>query len=313
MHLALVVDKSEAYLEFQKDMILNDWSIDKKDVEKFDNVKDSGFDNLFDESPTAIVSMLDLQTLKKNIDFLTKADDDTLQEKFDNGVIFLTNQPRNSTKKLETFIKDKGGLLIVPPTAKEQSLSAKIVGSMGLSRDVRDFVLDYVGDDYPQLISLARSISSASAEKRKRITVDDVIIRFPQDKGSVSIWGIEKYLSSGNAEKAIEYLHRTLKNTPPLLALGAIKSKYVLAYRVGAILDNDSTMTLPKIAETLNVANNYPLKLAFDMAKSTNFENLGKIFYRIMETDSNMKGGLNVNSSVLLDLLVVDICNSMKK
>lgn len=315
MKLAVIIDKSDSYLSFQKDNILKKWQVDDAEVEAVDSFARVGEENIFGESPTCSISINNLDQWKKLVKDIEKSHENgELSKKVSNGLVITTNLARNSTKKLETLVKSLDGEIIVAKeSAKDKTnVSSKMLSSLSLSSEANDFLVDYAADDYDSLIPIIQSLSEIPKSQQRKISIDDLLIRLPRPPGSIPPWEIEKPLFAGDADKTIETYRRIVAHNHYLVVLSILKNKILLSWRISALLEDNPRITDAKASSALGVPMNYPFRLSFATAKKIGFQKMSDVLYIIAETESQVKGGSSASSSVIMEMALIKILNKLK-
>lgn len=313
MKIALIVDKSQPYLDFQRDRIFTQWNVDDFDhVKSFSEVGEA---TIFGEPPASAIFLNDINSVKKIYEDLAQAEkSNILESRLSQGLIMTTTVARVSTKKLESFIKDNGGIVVF---AKENSkdktnVTDKLLNETSLNREVKKFLSEYIGDDYETLVSLLRNISVLSPKQQNKLEVEDMFIRLPQSPGSVAPWEIEKPLMSGDANSTIELYRRISQHSHYLVVLSILKNKIQLSWRIASLLSIDSRMSLADSASALGVANNYPFKLATENAKKLGLNKLEYCLSVIADTEADVKGGSSADGNVIMEITLMKILNKLR-
>lgn len=306
LKLALVIDKSKSYTDFQKERILKDWGILPSELKKVTGLSQVGGSTLFGKSPTALMVISDTDEVKNLVKALEEVS--SIDSVIGEGLIIMTSVARTSTKKLETLVAALGGeVVIAKPGAKDgMSTGEKLINDLGFAPEVKNYLLAYVGDDYEALIPIARSLSEIPKEQHKRITVEDIYIRLPKAPGAVPPWEIEKPLFADNISKTIEVFRRIHQNSDLLVVLFVLKNKMTLAYRAGAMIEANPRISSADVAAALGVTDNYPLKLAMGQHKRYGLEKLEKIAQLLADTERKVKGGSAMPGDVTMEIMLVE-------
>lgn len=309
LKLALVIDKSKSYTDFQKERILKDWNILPSELKKVSGLSEVGGSTLFGKAPTALLVISDADEVKsivKTFEEIQAAS--SIHSVVGEGLIIMTSVARTSTKKLETIIAALGGeVVIAKPGAKDgMTTGEKLINDLGFTREVKNYLLAYVGDDYEALIPIARSLSDIPKDQHKRITIEDIYIRLPKAPGAVPPWEIEKPLFADNISKTIEVFRRIHQNSDLLVVLFVLKNKMTLAYRAGAMIEANPRISSADVADALGVTDNYPLKLAMGQHKRYGLEKLEKIAQLLADTERKVKGGSAMRGDVTMEIMLVE-------
>lgn len=315
LKLALVIDKSKSYTDFQKERILKEWGVASSELKNVSSLAEVGGSTLFGAAPTALMVISDADEVKNLVKaFEEIKESSSIESAVGEGLILMTSVARTSTKKLETLIAAFGGeVAIAKPGAKDgMSTGEKLINDLGFTREVKNYLLAYVGDDYEALIPIARSLSDIPKEQHKKITIEDIYIRLPKAPGAVPPWEIEKPLFAGDISKTVEVFRRIHQNSDLLVVLFVLKNKMTLAYRAGAMLEANPRITSAEVASALGVTDNYPLKLAMGQHKRYGLAKLEKIAQLMADTERKIKGGSAMRGDVTMELMLVEFQNILR-
>lgn len=314
MRLALILDKSAAFIGFERDRVLERWNAadsDRRNVSSFGEV---GEVSLLGAPPVSFLELSGPEDVKKLLEALKKLSPDDMRTKLAPGLVIHGSVNRNSTRKLEALVTDLGGEVILSKANSKDrtNIVEKLLRGTALTWDVKRFIIDYSGDEYDSMLSFIRNVGDLTAAQQKRITVEDVVIRTPQSEGSIPPWDIEKPLMSGDIEGTIRNFRRIVSHSHPLVVISVVKNKLTLSYRVAALMDS-GTRTLPEISRSLGVPNNYPLKLARESATRLGSKKLEKLLHIVTEMESNAKGGSSANLNASVEVSLVEMCIILRR
>lgn len=314
MKIALIIDKSRPYLDFQRDKILSDWKIDEYELVK--SFSEVGEATIFGIPPTSEMFIEDTNGIKKLLNDLEQASSNgTLNSRLEQGLVVKTTVARVSTKKLESFIKDNGGIVVfAKENAKDKTkVSDKMLSQTGLNNKVKDFLSDYIGDDYETLITILRSIDVLSHKQQYALQVDDMFIRLPQPPGAIPPWEIEKPIMAGDANKTIEMYRRITQHSHYLVIVSILKNKLQLAWKIASLMSVQPNMSMANLANALNTPNNYPFKLSYNTAKDFGQKNLESCLKILLEAESNVKGNSNADGNVIIEIALMNIVSKLRR
>lgn len=312
--IALIIDKSQSYLDFQKIETLKTWDLIIDEAMNVSNFSMVGESSLFGNPPPAVMHINDLSQLKSLLAILEAFDQEQLKQKVQHGFIMTTTVSRVSTKKLEALVTKLGGTIVLSKESSKDKTNVvtKMLAGTKIPRSVKDFITEYAGDDYESVISIVKSISTLPPASQQKLTIEAIYIRMPQSEGSVAPWEIEKPLMAGNTDETIRMYRRITQHTSYMVILSILKNKLHLAYKVGAYTHFEQTKDLAKLSKGLNVPNTYPLRLASQMASKQGVETITKIFNMILETERKVKGGSSSDSNVEMEMMLVAISNNVR-
>lgn len=308
---ALVLDKSQAYLNFQRERLLKEWQVDKSDTQSAKSLKSIGSATLFGGVPTSIINIERTEDVKTLVEELESSSPETLSATFEAGLIITCNADRRYTKKLEAIVKKLGGQVTSPPSGKsEESVPVKLVKELGLKPSVRDFLLQYVGQDVEAVLPMLESLSAIPREYHSRITEEDIYYRMPQPPGSVPPWEIEKFVFAGDVGKAIEIARRINQHSSYLLWLAVLKKKVTTAYRAAQLLTIQPSMSDNDLAAALGVPTK-GLYFTKKNAKSYGPAKLEKAMMVIAQGEAKIKGASAAPGEAVSEMMLVELCHIM--
>jgi len=312
--IALIVDKQEAYVRFERDRILKSWGVEWDETRSIKKIGEAGLSSLFGAAPISVLELNDKSEAKETSEILKKAKESDFTRWGNPGLVIITTVDRTSTKTLEKLIREAGGEVIL---AKENSKdktppAARLVDELSLPRESKAFLKNFAGDDYSSILSLMKTLGDLTPKQQQRITVEDLMVRLPQAPGAIPPWEIEPALLRGDITQAVELYRRVSKTSSYLVVLAILKNKFNLVFKVASLLSLNEGMTLPKLATTLGVPNNYPLKLAYNSAKAWGVKKSLQIIDTIAETEDKVKGGSSADAHVFMETMLVRIATSVR-
>lgn len=314
VNIAFAIDKSEAYVNFQKNKLIDDWGLAGSDIKYIEKIGEAGIATLFGSAPVSVLHFETKEEIQEAFNIISKASKSELERFATPGLIMLTDVDRRSTAKMEKFLTGIGGEVRV---AKEKSsdktpVTRTLLNDLNLSRDVKNFIEDYVGDDYTAALGLIRTLGNLTREQQRAISIDEVALRLPTPPGGVPPWEIEKPLFAGDVSKTIELYRRIANASHYLVVLTIIKNKFSLAWKVNSLQVLNPSIQKAEIASALGVPNNYPLQIAMGYSKDYGEKKLKNILEEIALVESKVKGGSAVDSDSLMEILLVKIMNVLR-
>lgn len=316
MKMALIIDKSESYIGFERTNVFKKWSVNESEVEKVESLGRVGEETIFGEVYPSYMSVNSLDQWKKLVADVEKLlKNDELEHKVREGLVITSTLARNSTKKLEEIVKKHSGEVIVAKeSAKDKTnVSAKMLSSLSLNKQVKDFLVEYAADDYDSLVSVISNISEISPAAQSRITIEDMYVRLPKPPGSVAPWLLETPLFKGDIVETITMYRRITQHSHFLVVLSLLKNKVVLSWRIASLMQNNPRITEADAASSLGVAKNFPFTLAFRNAKSFGYEKMEKILSTLVEAEAKVKGGASADSDIVMELALIKIATLLSK
>lgn len=310
--LVLIVDKSQAYLHFERDRTLDTWGVDKKDIRFTKTLVGSGAASLFGDVPTSVIHIDAAETAKRIITEMQERTKEDLTEAFSSGLLVTCELDRRQTKKLESVFKEYGGEVLCPPAGRnDEPVAVKLVRQLKLNPQVEEYLLGYVGQQYDAVIPFLETLSKIPAEHRKKITEEDIYYRIAQAPGSVPPWEIETPVMAGNVNEAINIARRVEANSSYLLWLSVLKNKITNAFRAAVLIEDNPRITDEKLAESLGVPTR-GLYFTRKTVKQHGREKLERAAVAIIVAEAKIKGGSAAPGSPMSEQLIVELCAIMR-
>lgn len=309
--IILIVEKSDVYSDYLKSEYLNEWNVSIGDVKKIEKLDEAGGKTLFGEAPPSILTVSTPAKVKELVKDLENAiKKEKLEEYIENGLIIIAKVNRVSTKKLETIVKNNNGKIEV--LEKNENIPIKILNTVHLTSEVRNFLLEYVGDDFESLIPLVRILKKSPPHIQKKATIESVYLRLPKPPGSVPPWEVENALFEKDLNKAIDVFRRIDRSSSFLVVLSMLKNKFMIAYRIAALLAENPNFTDVQITKILNMPNNYYYKKIKQISIKYKIEKLEKIVELLIETENNVKGAVNIKGSIQMEVSLIKLNQLLK-
>ena len=314
MKLALILDKSSAFRDFQRASILKQWQSDT-DVQRVNSLDEVGQETIFGNPSTAVMELDDISTIKKLVKDLESSSKNELNHKLRYGLVLVSGANRNSTKKLEQIVNHLGGRVILAKESSKDksSVTTRLLSNLSLGRSEKRFLEDYVAEDYDSLLSLLRSLETLTPKQQSMITVADLMIRLPQPPGSIPPWEIEKPLMQGDVPETISVYRRIILHSHPLVVLSVLRNKIQLMSRIAALEHFHGITDRAQLSAALSVSNSYALKLAQNMSRQLGLDVCQKLTELIAQAETDLKGGSQADNSVTMELLLVQIAKQVRK
>ncbi len=308
-NLVVIADKSEAYVHFERDRVLENWNIDYSGTRAIQKISEAGVASLFGDAPVSILSLDDKESVKNTAEKLKSASASELERWTTPGLIILTSVDRTSTKTLEKLVGDNGGEVILSKESSKAKVSPteKLVDGLSIPREVKTFLKEYAGDDYSSILALIKTLGALSPKQQQGITIEDLLVRMPQAPGAIPPWEIEPAIMRGDVTKAITLYRRVSQTSHLLVVLALLKNKFKLVFKVATLVEDNPRMTLDQLSKTLGVPNNYPLKLAYESAKKIGPRAATQLIELAAETEKKVKGGSSGNPHIMMEAMITRV------
>lgn len=311
MKLTLVIDKSSAFLDYMLRSIADLW-YEGAALRRINSTSEAGAMSLFGDDPiqwmkvdskNAVQDLLScFESLGEDADSRNKAFD----RKFPNGLILLCDIDRRSTRKLEKKIEQLGGTLTIPDPKNKRKVTEDLLSGFKLRNYVRDFVVDYVGDDYDLALPMVRFLKTFTDDELRALDLEDIQDELPIAPGSLPPWEPVNALLKGNLNEALEKARRVgnRNSTVYLTTFAVLRNKVHLISRVATF--NDIEVSDKVVSELLKVKNNYSLVVARRSARRIGYNDCHRLLTLVTGYEQKFKGGSMVSDSVLMDELLVE-------
>lgn len=314
-NLALIIDKSEAFISFQKDQILADWKSDPAATKHIERLNQAGGGTLFGGGITSLLLVEDAEAVKQLVtDLEAEEQAGSIASRVSSGLLITSSVARTSTKKLEALVAKLDGQVVITavPKGEKGTVAEKLVEGLNLNRDTKSFLLAYVGDDYEAVIPLVKTIGSLAPEQQCKITEEDLFLRMPQPPGSRPPWEVEKPLMRGDIGGTIDVYRRVAEHSHFLVVMKLLNNKFQSSYRVSALLTANPRMNDEALAEASGVTSK-TLWLHKNNHKSLGLAKLQTAVELLVKTEAQVKGGSRADGKVLVELLLVRLAILFKR
>ena len=315
MKIALITDPSEAMIGFKRDLLVDSWEIEPV-FQKIDKISEAGEVSLFGDAPISILVLDSNEKVKEMVKTLGEISPDMLKARAQFGLIIESSEALNVLSPLRKVCEKLGipmlNNLSNTGKAKDPNLVAnELLEDTNLSRDVKMFLLDYVGPDYDILIPIIRSVMKTNPQGQKKITVDDMQIRLTKEKATVVPWEIDNFLMKGNLTGALEALRRYPASSY-LIVLSVMKKKFVSAYRCSVVLDQKPKSNRAELSKSLKIPDTFALQKSMEIARKHGSVNLQKICECLSDTEDKMKGLLSAYPHVIMELAILRVYDLLR-
>lgn len=309
--IALIIDKSDAFINFQKDDFLEAWQVKPEEMKQVNRVGEAGGASLFGGTTAAILVLEDIDSVKQSVnDFVALEKAGTLTGKVSKGLLIVTGVARNSTKKLEAFVEKHGGSVVTSAPAKGTKISTveHLLSPLNLNRSAKNFIVSYVGDDYEAVIPLVKTLSNLTSEQQFNVSEQDIYVRFPQAPGSVPPWNLEKPIMRGDVNEVIDVFRRVSQHSHFLVVLAVLRNKFTVGYKVSVLLDANPR-TPDEVLVEASGSNPRSLWAMKKFHKDHGTEKLEKALLEIARTEAKVKGESAAPPLPTMELMLVRLAN----
>lgn len=308
--LFLIIDDSDIFLDKKTNEILENWKQDN--IYECSTItqwsKGIGNQITMFSKPCIKLDLRDDKNLKNFAELVKNKNKNNLfaDNWFENGVIIITNKIRG-TSKIVQLVKDSNGVIIQKKTNEEHK--KEILNSLKVNNSVKNFISEYIGDDYELLYLIANSINSV--KDTSLINLNNIQTFIPAKPGSIPPWDYINCLNSGNIAKANEQLDRVLENTHYLVVVSLLKN-----FMYNLLLYNIATKygykDIKQIAKIYNMKNQWTFLGVSKIRKDLNIKVCEYLLEEICYIEYLLKTGQNTNAEYLLHLYTMRAMLSIK-
>lgn len=313
MNLLFVMSDSEAHLRDEVIRQREKWgfkSSNVKTTETWNPALTRGSVSLFGEPTLIHLDLSDKNRLKSFVEMIDDKKSKYFEDHWFGQGVIITSTHAQGTKKIENLIKKSGGKVI--KKAKPAEMVKILLNRVNLSKESKDFLKDYAGENYEILFSIVNQIEKMDKSEQQNTTIEDLIIRLPSKPGAVPPWEFINPMLEGDAKKAIKLYERAIEGSHILVIMTFAKSNLQLLYRlkvlqsVGIWKSNEQAETIgerngPKIWNAANVAKKVDIKTAEYLAKLA------------LATEANLKGHSSANPDIIFKNFIAAVCIAIDK
>lgn len=313
MNLLFVMSDSEAHLRDEVIRQREKWgfkSSNVKTTETWNPALARGSVSLFGEPTLIHLDLSDKNRLKSFVEMIDDKKSKYFEDHWFGQGVIITSTHAQGTKKIENLIKKSGGKVI--KKAKPAEMVKILLNRVNLSKESKDFLKDYAGENYEILFSIVNQIEKMDKSEQQNTTIEDLIIRLPSKPGAVPPWEFINPMLEGDAKKAIKLYERAIEGSHILVTMTFAKSNLQLLYRlkvlqsVGIWKSNEQAETIgerngPKIWNAANVAKKVDIKTAEYLAKLA------------LATEANLKGHSSANPDIIFKNFIAAVCIAIDK
>lgn len=292
--LILIIERSKVYSDYLKNLYLEEFNVPIGEVKEITELNKAGGVTLFGEAPPSVLiasNPTEVKRLVKDIENAVKSGE--FEDYRENGLIIIANVNRVSTRKLERLVGEEGGVIDFVP--RGENITDRLLKSVSISHEVSQFLRDYIGENFENLIPLVKTLRGLPVEEQREYTVESAFLRLPEPPGAVPPWEVENALLRNDADKVIDVLHRIDRSSSYLVILAMLKNKFAIAYRVAALLSQNPSLSDAELAKTLKIPNNFYFKKISEMARYQGLHGITKIVSLLINTEAEVKGRVNIS------------------
>lgn len=223
---------------------LADWGYDLRHIKQGGRISERAQPGLFDDDMATLIRLSDpnKDINKKRLSDALDAVEEDPDYIIGNGLVIIYSLPENlkETKRAISLIKNLGGVYSSPKKNKTSEIS-EILSKVSLNPQVREDLIEFVGDSYDTLLPLVKEISNFTVEQQRRLRWEDLYPRIPQKPGQLPLFGrgsLEELILARDKAKALDKLDRLLEGgTPEIMIVVVLRKKFSNMYRIKSLLE----------------------------------------------------------------------------
>lgn len=312
--LTFIMSDSEAYLRDEVIRISGEWGFTKsniKYVEEWNPALVRGALSLFGDVSMIHLDLNDKNKLKNFVDLIGDKSQAQLfeGEKWFGPGLIITSIHAQGTKKIENLIEKSKGIVV--KKAKPSEMKNKLLSRVKLNKDAKEFLVNYVGEDYQILIPLINQLEKLTKEEQSALPIEELIVKLPSKPGSVLPWEFINPLLEGNANEAINLYKRCVEGSHVLVTMQLARKKLQMLYRL-KLLQLSGIWDSKKQAEILGENNGPNIWITAGVAKNLSLNTAEYLAKLALETEANLKGYSNAKPDLIFTNFIAASCLAIK-
>lgn len=230
--LHLIVNPTESYLLHQRDKVLKE-AFGTEEYRSIPSASQAGARNLFGSTLPAVLRI----STNTEANLAAKQISELSDTKLKSGLVVLFEGAARSCKKLIEACSSRGQVNVFDSSDRNwnKSTAKNILAELHIPKPVKEFLLDWAGEDYEQLLSISKTLGELSPRAQSSVSIDAVLARLPLPPGSVPPWEIEQPLLAKNTTKTIEMFRRIVAHSSPIVVSSILSKKFEQMYRILSI------------------------------------------------------------------------------
>lgn len=307
LKIALAVDPSTAYLDYIVSEYAETWAKGQM-ISRVTDLKRFGGRTLFGDEPFAILTLENSAAVKEAAKYFGDNDAETLAKRFPTGILVLSSVSQTYTRTLKKVFTDLGANLHMKASKDRKSLPSELVDQTNLSREVKDFLLDFAAAEPEHVLPIVRQVKKLPEKQQAALSLASIEVRMPQSPEHAPTWDIDDPMWAGNAAKAISTAHRIVGEDKKRVALVLWQlRKATRAVLVLSGIGSNHGLEKKELADLAGLLPNYGLVVAQRQAKKTGVANASKIIEVVSKYDRMIRGGSHIDNVTLLEMALIEI------
>lgn len=251
-------------------------------------------------------SKIELQD-KVSVDRLFKELESFDATKLTQPIVITTPVPIPSTKKLQSKILEIGGSVDSRNKAEQKSMGTEIFEGLKLQREVKEFLIDWAGQEPESLIGVIRFLRGLSPEKQGKVSIDIVLMQLAQDRGELSLFDLEGPILKGRTIEAISISRRV----PLAPSAHTLYNKLQTLYKTARLIEIEPNIKDSEITDCLNLAGR-AVNFIRPTARRIGSEKLKEMVDVILAFDSARKNGA-IGVEARFEIAIYKLCEIINR
>lgn len=282
MNLHLIVNSSKSYLYYLREEKFREWGLGGQELRFAGSIAQANMVNMFGANKPSKIELQD----KAAVDKLFKELETIDATKITQPIVISTAVPIPSTKKLQAKIIELGGTVDARNKTEQKTMGAEMLRGLKLQSAVKDFLVDWAGEEPESLIGVVRFLRGLAPEKQSKVSVDIVLMQLSKDKGELSLFDLEGPILRGKTIEAIA----TSRRVPLAPAAFTLYNKLQTLYKAAKLLEIEPSISDDVMTDSLGLAGR-AVKFIRPTAKRIGSEKLQEMVNIAVQFDTERKNG----------------------
>lgn len=287
LRLHLIVNSSRSYLSYLREEKFKEWGLGALEPRLTESLAQANMVNMFGNSGPAKIELADKAAVDKLLRELDALDESAIERKLKQAVVISTLVPIPSTKKLQTRILEIGGTVDARNKAEQKGMGTELFSGLKIKPDVKDFLLDWAGQETESLIGIIRFLRSLPAEKQGKVSIELVLMQLAKESGELSPFSLEEPVLKGRTAEAVSVARRVALAP----AATMLHNKLQTLYKAARLMEIEPRITAEEMTDCLGLVGR-TVNYIRPTAKRIGSERLKEMVDISLEFDSARKSGV---------------------
>lgn len=298
--------ESKSYLDLLESEHVKKWS-ETQDAARHNSITSFGGKTLFGDCPVLILTLENKDAVAETLAYFKRHTTEELASRFASGVFIRTQVQLNSTKSLRKYIEDElDGEVFSRNKSKRSELPEELLDKTNLSREVKDFLMDFAKGEPDHIIGIVRQVEKLNPKQQKALSLDAIVTRLPQDPQAAPPWDIEDPFWRGDTKATLEASRKIcITDGGIVLLLWQLRktARMTLDFAGMKGRAGRDQSELAKITDSLP---NYGLVVAEKRAKKIGLSKSMQVAKIIAKYDRMIRGGSRIDNRILLESALIE-------